>query len=83
LKGLISVVIDGAIANNDSDDGGGNAELRAALTLARRRKLGPFRKGAVNADRHRKDLAALARAGFSLDIARKVLGGGIRDEELF
>ncbi len=48
-------------------------ELAAALALARRRKLGPFRKEPSDPDRQRKDFAALARAGFSSDIARRVL----------
>jgi len=57
-----------AEANPDGD-------LAAAVNLARRRRLGPFRAGATDDDRHRRDLAALARAGFSYDIARRVLSG--------
>jgi regulatory protein len=46
--------------------------LAAAIALARRRGLGPYRKkeGAAVRD---KDVASLARAGFSYDIARKVV----------
>jgi regulatory protein len=49
-------------------------ELAAALVLARRRRIGPFRQGATpdTAGRHR-ELAMLARAGFPQDVARRAL----------
>lgn len=49
------------------------AELQAAFKLARRKKLGNFRSGETTREQRRKDLATLARAGFSLDIARRAL----------
>ncbi len=48
------------------------AELAAALKLARRRRLGPFRDPNAAAE-PRRELAALARAGFSEEIARRAL----------
>ena len=55
-------------------------ELEAALALARRKKLGPFRPvPATDPDRKKKDMAALARAGFSYDIAAAALN--FRPEE--
>ncbi len=45
-------------------------DVAAACAFARRRRLGPFRRGA--ADRQR-ELAALARAGFSRRVAEAVL----------
>ncbi len=51
----------------------GDADLSAALALIRRRRLGPHRDPEARADFHDKDLAALARAGFSYDLARKVI----------
>ena len=51
----------------------GAAELRAARALARRRRLGPWRDPAERAERREKDLAAMARAGFRLDLARQVI----------
>ncbi len=48
------------------------AELAAALALARRRRLGPFRDPDAVAD-PRRELGVLARAGFSQDIARRAL----------
>ncbi|MHA7772834.1 regulatory protein RecX [Roseibium sp. M-1] len=44
----------------------------AARIFARRRKLGPFRQKDRN-ERRDKDLAAMCRAGFSFEIARKII----------
>lgn len=67
-----------ALANADED--AAQPEETAALSFARRRKLGPFRKAARREHRER-DMAALARAGFSYDIARNVIdSGGEADE---
>jgi len=53
------------------------AEWAAALAYARRRRLGAFRTTEdASPERHRKDLAAMARAGFALDLARRALSGG-------
>ncbi len=48
----------------------------AALTLARKRRFGPFDPQIASADRARrqKQLAAMMRAGHPLDLARGVLG---------
>jgi regulatory protein len=51
----------------------GDVELQAAIALARRRRLGVYRLAAARADYRDRDLAALARAGFSYDIARRVI----------
>ena len=47
-------------------------EWQAALALARRRRLGPFRDKDRKEHRNR-DLAAMARAGFDYDLAKKVI----------
>ncbi len=52
------------------DDPG--AELAAALLLARRRRLGPFRDPGAAAD-PKHELGVLARAGFPQDIATRAL----------
>lgn len=57
-----------ALAEESSDP-----DLEAALAFARRRRLGPYRAAEERAARRAKDLAALARAGFPMDVARKVL----------
>lgn len=53
-------------------------ELAAAVAYARRRRFGPWRDlmgrpGTTRADRREKDLAAMARAGFTYDMARRVV----------
>jgi regulatory protein len=50
-----------------------DSELTAAYNYARRRRLGPYRVPEVRDDRRERDLAALARAGFGFDIARRVV----------
>lgn len=47
-------------------------DLTAAIRLARKRRLGPYRHDG-RAESRQKDLAALARAGFDFDICRKVI----------
>jgi len=72
------------------DGGAADVELAAAINLARRRRLGPYSprgraKGRATdkrrAGREReKALAALARAGFSYDVARRVIDADDTDE---
>jgi len=51
-----------------------NPDLTAAVAYARRRRLGPYRLDPdARAERREKDMAALARQGFSPDIALKVI----------
>ncbi len=52
----------------------GEPELEAAIALARRRRLGPFRRDPEERKiRRERDLAAFGRAGFSYDVARRVV----------
>jgi regulatory protein len=48
------------------------AEFAAALVLARRRHLGPFRAEGAPVER-RRELAVFARAGFDEEVARRAL----------
>ncbi len=48
-------------------------EAEAARAYARRRRLGPFRPEAARAENRARDLAALARAGFPYDLARRTV----------
>lgn len=59
---------------------GAEPDRRAAIALARRRRLGPFRPAAERPDRRERDLAALARAGFAYDIARTVVDAATVDD---
>ena len=71
-KGLSSERIDEALEALASGVEG-SVELIAAATFARKRRLGPWRSGAPDPDRTRKELAKLARAGFSYALARRVV----------
>jgi regulatory protein len=48
----------------------------AAIAFAKRKKLGVFRSGEAAVDRPRKDIAAMARAGFSYALSKRALEGG-------
>ena len=53
---------------------GGDRELMRAIAYARRRRLGPAQTDPVRREsRRKKDLAAMARAGFSYSVASTVL----------
>jgi len=70
-KGLSADDIDAALASLQSEHA--DPELTAAVKLARRRRLGPYADPDKRAERQEKDLATLARAGFSYDLARRVI----------
>jgi regulatory protein len=62
-------------AENGGEIGGGRAalDLAAAVNLARRRRLGPFRAPSARPGMRAKDLAVLARAGFGYHLAVQVI----------
>lgn len=70
-KGLSSDVIDQALAALTVD--APNPELYAAIKLARRRRFGPWCDAAKRAELRDKHLAAMARSGFSYDMALRVV----------
>lgn len=74
-KGVDESEIDAALSALVEDADGEPPDLAAARATARRRRLGPWRKPEDRDDRREKDLAALARAGFSYDVARQVIEG--------
>ena len=85
-KGVESEIAVAALSRADQDgghgDGGDSADEDAARALARRRRLGPFRPAAARAEHRARDLAALGRAGFSYETARRVVDGNSeRDED--
>jgi regulatory protein len=70
-KGVDADTVAAALdATGGADD---RSDLEAAVAYARRRRLGPFGPAAARKDRRMRDLAALARAGFSFNTARKVV----------
>lgn len=54
------------------------AEMNAALTLARKKRLGPY---SIKDVEHMKALGVFARAGFSYDIAKTILEISLEDAE--
>ena len=70
-KGLSETAI--AAAMREVTDELPDPELAAVIAYARRRRLGPWAPAEVRADRQERDLAALARAGFSYRVARMVV----------
>src|SRR5690606_37611373 len=50
----------------------GDLDLAAAVAYARRRRLGPWHQGERDRERQRADFLRLARAGFAVQVARRV-----------
>jgi regulatory protein len=72
LKGLAPEAIASATAALGSE--GASGDLAAARAFVRRRKLGPHRGSDEERQRfQRKDLAALARRGFTFEVAKQAL----------
>jgi regulatory protein len=69
-KGVASDAIDDALES--LSELVANADLSGACNYARRRRIGPWRLR-DRADYRDRDLAALARQGFSYNIARKII----------
>ena len=67
-KGVDPAMARAALPRDDA------SELAAALMLARKRRIGPFRRGEIpDEPGRRRELGMLARAGFSQDVARRAL----------
>lgn len=78
-KGVEREVVEAVLAREQDergrpeDDPDETAERRAALSYARRRRLGPYRPVETRAAHRERDLAALARAGFAYPLAREIV----------
>jgi regulatory protein len=71
-KGLSGHNIENALTSLFTE--AGDWETEAARKYAQRRRLGSFRAIADDSwERRQKDLASMARAGFSFDLAKRVL----------
>jgi len=71
-KGVPSGLVDQAL--DAVADELGDPARTAVVRYARRRRLGPYASGGPHdVDERRKQLAKLARAGFSYDVARRVV----------
>ena len=81
VRGVPSDVAGELMATRKRDEPG--AELEAAIAYVRKRRLGPHRSPEKREEYRHKDLASLARQGFSFDIAKKALGPGASSDEEF
>lgn len=70
--GVVGADTEAALAS-PAIDGGIDSELAAALVLARRRRIGPFRAMAADPEAGRKELGIMARAGFPREVASRAL----------
>ena len=77
-KGVDADTIDVALTALEQD--AQDPELFAAVKLARRRRLGPFGDESTRTANRDKHLAAMARAGFSYDMAQRVVDAADADE---
>jgi regulatory protein len=57
----------------EAENGARDAALEAALTYARRKKIGPFATAEMDRAAREKAFAALLRAGHSFEIARQIV----------
>ena len=84
-KGFLTPDIDRALAIVGQwvhDAGSVSADFIAALRYARKRRFGPFTRGALDFVLRRKQMASLARKGFSFEIVRTVMEMSSDDHRL-
>lgn len=74
-KGVAAAIVEAALPD------GPEAEFDAAIAFCRRRRVGPFARDAMDAAARLKALGALARAGFSRDIATRAMALTPEDAE--
>ncbi|MFQ5346905.1 MAG: regulatory protein RecX [Rhodothalassiaceae bacterium] len=73
-RGIATPDIEAALTALAADDGGSRAStLAAAIHLARRRRFGPYRTRPLDADRRRREIAAMMRAGFPYGLASRIV----------
>jgi regulatory protein len=77
-RGVASDIAGDALAGADRDTE--EAELAAARAFVRRRRLGKHRPAEQRAERRQRDLAAVARAGFGFDVAKRALEVELDDD---
>ena len=70
-KGINGDLADDALIELTEETG--TPDLIAAIALARRRRLGPFRPPELREANRTKDMAILGRAGFDYQTARQVV----------
>ncbi|MEX1306446.1 MAG: RecX family transcriptional regulator [Rhodovibrionaceae bacterium] len=70
-KGVAEEIVEEVLEELEEDRGG--LDLKAAVAYARKRRIGPYRRASLRAENRERDLAALARRGFSYGTAARVV----------
>lgn len=78
-KGVSRETVDRAVERL-REEVGDDTDFHAAIAFAKRRRLGPFRALERRASARIADLAALARAGFDRETARRVVDAADADQ---
>ncbi|HPF78501.1 MAG TPA: regulatory protein RecX [Alphaproteobacteria bacterium] len=80
-KGYDSAAVKNELQKYDRDEfqSEANGDYHAALIFARKKRLGPF--DTDNRKTPEKSLAAMARAGYSFDVAKKILNISLEEVE--
>jgi regulatory protein len=73
MKGIKGDLVADALTQHADGAEMEDVEFKAALAMAKKRRWGPYRTKEADPDKTRKEFAALARAGFSSSIAKRVL----------
>ena len=74
-KGVDTKIVADILAQNEYDP------LNAALKLAKRKKIGPYRAESMRREYRQKDMGVLVRAGFDYDTVQTVLEMQMPQEE--
>ncbi len=77
-KGIATGTINAALEHATTEFG--DPDLEAARAYAMRRRIGPYRTKEITSELKQKELAALGRAGFKFEIARKVVDAETEDD---
>ncbi len=87
-RGIKQTIVQSAleIIEGDVHEESAEAEWRAVLVLAKKRRLGPFRVAKPDDDPvklRQKDAATLARAGYGMDMIRRLMAAPTGEDEDF
>lgn len=75
VKGVSGTLVYDALASEDVED-----DWQAAIIFARKKRLGPYTTRGDRTELRDKQMQSLARAGFNLSIARKIVDASSEDE---
>ena len=81
LRIAAGLVAKGVEAETAAEALSGADDMAAALAFARRRRIGPWRRGEDNRETRDREGAALARSGFSYEISRRIVSMSLDEAE--